>query len=321
MSTDAKKQYLIDTFGIKPSNIFSSRGTSFLDGILKATNGRGVDVIINSLTGDQLHATWRCCASFGRFVEIGKLDLTTAGRLEMDQFLKNATFTAFDLSYLYNTTNEDHHALWKQLLSEVMCLYRQGKIMKIEPLNVFDISEATEAFRYFSSRNRMGKIAINLQKPDSKISVQQLKHETRFSSEKSYIMVGCLGGLGRTLTRWMLQRGARKFAFLGRSGLDKPAARNLVQDLEASGAQCTVIKGDVCSAKNVQALVESTEGDIGGVVQAAMGLNVSYPPSCNLPPGGSPANYRIGSPFYDHAKRILAHWYRPKGPRNLASAQ
>jgi len=233
-----------------------------------------VDVIINSLTGDQLHATWRCCASFGRFVEIGKLDLSNAGKLEMDQFLKNTTFTAFDLSYLYNTTNECHHKLWKQLLSQVMSLYREGKVVAIEPLAVFDISDVTKAFRHFSSRSRMGKIAINLENPESIIRVRQIKHETRFDSEKSYIMVGCLGGLGRTMSRWMLERGAKKFAFLGRSGLDKAAARDLVKDLQASGAECIVVKGDVCSGKDTLAVVEATKGDIGGVVQAAMGLNV-----------------------------------------------
>lgn len=109
VSTEEKKKYLVDNLGVKPENIFSSRDTSFQEDILKAIAGRGIDVILNSLTGDQLHATWKCAAEFGRFVEIGKLDLSTAGRLEMDQFLKNTTFTAFDLSYLYISTDDRMH--------------------------------------------------------------------------------------------------------------------------------------------------------------------------------------------------------------------
>ncbi|KAI2643562.1 reducing type I polyketide synthase 10 [Xylaria nigripes] len=276
VSTDEKKEYLVSKYGLKPSNIFSSRGTSFLDGILKATGGRGVDVVLNSLIGDQLHATWRCIADFGRFVEIGKVDLSNAGRLEMDQFLKNATFTAFDLGGLYSTDNEKLHALWNRLLSEVMVLYRSGKITAFEPLRVFDISEITDAFRHFASRSRIGKIAINLENPNSKIRAQKMKHATQFDSEKSYVMIGCLGGLGRTLSRWMVSRGARKFAFLGRSGIKKAAARNLVHDLEAMGAECSVVTGDVCSAADVEAVVSAAASigtTIGGVVQAAMGLN------------------------------------------------
>ncbi|KAL4993011.1 hypothetical protein BDV10DRAFT_190367 [Aspergillus recurvatus] len=275
VSSEEKKQYLVDRFGLKPSNIFSSRDTSFLEGVRTATAGRGVDVVLNSLTGDQLHASWKCCASFGRFIEIGKMDLTTAGRLEMDQFLRNTTFTAVDLSQVYYSETEQLHGLWQKLLSEVMTLYRQGRITACHPVKVFDISETTQAFRHFSSRTRMGKVVVNLEREDSIIPTQPVKYTTRFQGHKSYVMIGCLGGLGRTLTRWMVSRGARRFAFLGRSGLDKPAARELVQDLEALGAECRAIRGDVCHAPDVDAVTSAAAdmGPIGGVVQAAMGLN------------------------------------------------
>ncbi|KAL2802548.1 hypothetical protein BJX63DRAFT_440810 [Aspergillus granulosus] len=275
VSNDEKKQYLVDQFGLDLSNIFSSRDSKFLDGVLAATAGRGVDVVLNSLTGDQLHASWKCCARFGRFVEIGKMDLTTAGRLQMEQFLHNTTFTAVDLSELYYTEDKALHSMWKQLVGEVMALYREGKITPIEPVKVFDISETAQAFRYFSSRSRMGKVVINLQDESSEIQVQPLKHTSRFSADKSYILVGCFGGLGRTLARWMAGRGARKFAFLGRTGLDRATARELVQDLESLGAECRVVRGDICHAPDVEMVAAAAAelGPIGGVVQAAMGLN------------------------------------------------
>lgn len=84
VSTD-EKEWLVKKLGVKGENTFSSRDTSFIDRLLRATSGRGVDMVFNSLTGDLLHASWRCSASFGRFVEIGKRDLPDAGRLEMDQ--------------------------------------------------------------------------------------------------------------------------------------------------------------------------------------------------------------------------------------------
>ncbi|KIA75504.1 reducing type I polyketide synthase [Aspergillus ustus] len=275
VSTLSKKKYLIETLGVKPDHIFSSLDTSFLPAIQAATANRGVDVILNSLTGDQLHATWACCAPYGRFVEIGKVDLSNSGRLEMTQFLKDSTFTAFDLSHLYHSTDERCHVLWRRLLSQVMTLYRRGEIPGAQPLKVFDISEAEQAFRFFANRGRMGKIAISLKDSTSEIKVQRCKYASRFDSQKSYIMVGCLGGLGRTLARWMLGRGAKRFVFLGRSGLDKPVARRLVEDLEAAGAECAVVRGDVCSADDVQAVVTAAaaQGPVGGVVQAAMGLN------------------------------------------------
>lgn len=90
-------------------------------------------------------------------------------------------------------------------------------------------------------------------------------------------MIGCLGGLGKSISKWMTARGARKFVFMGRSGIDRPAARRLVEDLEAAGATISIVRGDVCSEEDVKASVAAAValGPLGGVVQAAMGLNES----------------------------------------------
>ena len=95
-------------------NIFNSRDSSFLPAILGATDGKGVDVVLNSLTGDLLHDSWRCCARFGRFVEIGKRDLTDAGRLDMHLFKQNLTFTAFDVSELCDVQNRALSLIWER---------------------------------------------------------------------------------------------------------------------------------------------------------------------------------------------------------------
>lgn len=93
---------------------------------------------------------------------------------------------------------------------------------------------------------------------------------------KTYLLIGCLGGLGRSLSRWLLSRGAREFVFLGRSGMDKKPARNMVRSLEADGATVTVVRGDVTNRHEVEAAVKAciaTGRPLGGVIQAAMGLH------------------------------------------------
>ena len=72
----------------------------------------------------------------------------------------------------------------------------------------------------------------------------------------------------------MMERGARKFAMIGRSGLDKEPARRLVKDLEDGGASVNVTRGDVGDVRVVEEAVAAIDGEIGGVVQAAMGLDV-----------------------------------------------
>lgn len=69
-----------------------------MSGILAKTEGRGVDVVLNSLSGELLHASWKCVAEFGIMVEIGRRDFIGHGQLGMELFDGNRTFVGFDLS-------------------------------------------------------------------------------------------------------------------------------------------------------------------------------------------------------------------------------
>lgn len=79
---------------------------------MQATSGKGVDVVLNSLTGDLLHESWQACAAFGTFVEIGKRDISNGGRLDMQVFSRAATFTAFDLTDLYWSDSNAKQQVW-----------------------------------------------------------------------------------------------------------------------------------------------------------------------------------------------------------------
>ncbi|KAL9598453.1 MAG: hypothetical protein Q9219_004489 [cf. Caloplaca sp. 3 TL-2023] len=163
-----------------------------------------------------------------------------------------------------------------------MSLYRNGKIQAFDPLKVFDVGEASDAFRYFGSQDRIGKIAISFENESSNVHVLPTKYDSKFSPEKFYILSGCLGGIGRSISRWMMRQGARNFAFIGRTGLDKEPAQRLVRDLEEAGAQVSVTRGDVSNPSVVQTCIDSVTGPIGGVIQAAMGLDEAIWTSMSL---------------------------------------
>jgi NADPH:quinone reductase-like Zn-dependent oxidoreductase/acyl transferase domain-containing protein len=84
-----KKELLRDKYGIPESHIFNSRDTTFAKGVMRVTNGNGVDVVLNSTHGEALQESWNCLADFGRFVEIGKRDIIENNGLEMKNFLRN----------------------------------------------------------------------------------------------------------------------------------------------------------------------------------------------------------------------------------------
>lgn len=105
-----------------------------------------------------------------------------------------------------------------------------------------------------------------------------------FSAEDVYLLVGCLGGLGRSLTSWMLDHGAKRFAFVSRSGDDKPEATRLIKNITEAGAVTEVFRADASSIADMKGVVSSITKHrrIRGVVHAAMVLNDSILPNMNL---------------------------------------
>ena len=270
---ERKKAYLIKQFGLDPSRIFNSHDISFLAGIMNATQNRGVDVVLNSLVGEKLHASLEACAKFGRFVEIGKRDLLDGGNLSMSVFLRGITLSAFDLHELYYSKSELHQQRYGKLLTEGIEFFRRVRPSHTSPTKVFDVSNVGDAFRFFANASRVGKVALSFGNPASILPLVQRKYTAKFSPNKSYLMVGCLGGLGRSISRYLLANGARYFSFLSRSASDKIAARQLVEDLERHGAAVDVIRGDVQDFGAVKMAVDRMPRPLGGVIHAAMSLS------------------------------------------------
>ncbi|KAF3904083.1 hypothetical protein ABW20_dc0102273 [Dactylellina cionopaga] len=269
VSTEKKKEFLVKTLGVKPGNIFITQDSSCEVSLMEATNGSGFDVILNSLSGELLHTLWRCCGRLGRFVDISRRG--EFGQLDMEPFSKGATYIASEITDLYYSPDHTHHMNWSELIKSAFELYRGQKFSSV-PTKTFDIENISSAFKNFGIRDKIGKIAISLQRPSSTLMIEMPRYKLKLSSEKSYLMIGCLGGLGRSLAKWLLERGARKFVFLSRSGLSNSIAQRFVQDLITLGGEVKVVQGDVCDFKDVKRMIDEADGPIGGVVQAAMGV-------------------------------------------------
>jgi len=160
------------------------------------------------------------------------------------------------------------------VFNTVVQLYRSQKLRQIEPTRLFQPSDLAQALKAGSERERRETVVLSFQDPGSKIKYLPLQFETVFHPRKTYFLVGCLGGLGRSISKWMVKRGARRMIFLSRSGTDSPVAANLVSDLEEMNCSISVIRGDVGKYSDVLNALSVVNGPIGGVVHAAMGLHV-----------------------------------------------
>ena len=269
VGSQSKRDFLKAKFSLTDEMTFSSRDPSFVDGVLKVTNGRGCDVALNSLAGELLHATWPCMASFGRLVEIGKRDIHENTKLDMDPFRKNTTYASVDLITLFN--------LNKTLLSRVMhdCyqLIENGKVQIPSPITKVSYAEVQKGFRLLQMGKHIGKIVLV---PGDNDLVPVLPASYRnvnlFESHKTYLLVGGLGGIGRTLAEWLYRKGARNLAFLSRSGAERIDAKATVHWLQARNVHVSVFAGDVADVDVVEQCVQSLGHSLAGVFQAAMVL-------------------------------------------------
>lgn len=100
VSSEEKRKFLTENLGIPSENIFDSRSTTFATEVMSMTRGKGVDVALNSLTGELLHATWSCVGKWGTMVEIGKRDLLGSAKLDMKPFSENRSYCSVDIDQM-----------------------------------------------------------------------------------------------------------------------------------------------------------------------------------------------------------------------------
>lgn len=141
--SEAKKWLLAERYGVPEQRVFNSRGTSFAKGVGRMTNGRGVDVVLNSLSGEGLETSWEVIAPCGRFIELGKGDILANNKLAMTAFEENVTFSAVDLFKLFDAKPDTMHRLSRSV-SDLLT----SKAVSIPyPLQIFPASAVEEAFR------------------------------------------------------------------------------------------------------------------------------------------------------------------------------
>nr|AFP89392.1 polyketide synthase [Cladosporium phlei] len=268
VGTEDKRRFLESEFGIPRSRMFSSRSTAFAKEILAATGGRGIDVILNSLTGELLDETWRICADGGTMVEIGKRDILDRKQLAMEPFDRNCSYRALDFSH-----KQISDALVADLLSTIFDLYDQGHVEPIRPIKQFSFADIPSAFAYMRGGKHIGKIVVADAPEDQVIvPIRRAGKQVTLQPEASYIIVGGLKGLCGSLAIAMAQRGAKHLIVMSRSGVSDQRSQSIVKDCASYGCRIYDSRGDVANIEDVKAAFSSGPYPVRGIIQGAMVL-------------------------------------------------
>uniref|UniRef100_A0A674EV27 Fatty acid synthase n=1 Tax=Salmo trutta TaxID=8032 RepID=A0A674EV27_SALTR len=273
-----KRAYLQERFPQLTAESFgNSRDATFEQHVLLHTQGKGVNMVLNSLAEEKLQASLRCLARHGRFLEIGKYDLSNNSPLGMALFLKNVAFHGILLDALFEEGNREWEEV-SQLLKEGIV----GGVVKPLRTTVFERDQVEEAFRYMAQGKHIGKVQLQVRSEEMGNGIQAVGSplslpaicRTFCPASHSYIITGGLGGFGLELAHWLTERGARKLVLTSRSGIRNGYQAKRVREWQGMGVQVLVSTSDVSTQEGAEQLINEAcrLGPVGGVFHLAMVL-------------------------------------------------
>ena len=221
------------------SHISNSRTLDFAAEILAATDGKGVDVVFNSLNGEFIDKSLEILAPEGRFVEIGKIGIWDAEKMRTAR--ADVAYFPFDL--LEASTQNPPQIT--QMLVNLMTQFEADKLRPL-PKTVFPIESAHDAFRYMAQARHLGKVVLTLP--------AIAPHQSLISADASYLITGGLGALGLEVAQWLAKQGARSLLLLGRRS-PTSAAKEAIAQLEHSGVSIQTAQVDIAEMSELKSVL------------------------------------------------------------------
>ncbi|CAF4046613.1 unnamed protein product, partial [Rotaria sordida] len=289
--SDAKRCFLRKHYGIK--HVFNSRDLSFVTEI-HSRFPNGVNVIVNSLSGPLLQESFKLLASHGHFIELGKRDVYARTSLPIFDLRQDCNFHVIDLAL--HVIDEPHTV--REMIDDVFDYFRRGLFKPFEPMTIFEPSKVIDAFTQCSLGVSMGKVVVRMTSSEQPLSLKESDMNTEISensSEKSMfpfavcesgtiLVSGGLGGLGLTMSRWMVEkRGVKHIVLMSRRTVEEfektennPQLEDWLQLKEIAvkyNACVDVVRVDVTQCDDVYELTKrlnQTSHPVRGIIHSAV---------------------------------------------------
>jgi NADPH:quinone reductase-like Zn-dependent oxidoreductase/acyl carrier protein/short-subunit dehydrogenase len=261
------KRTMLELLGV--DHVLDSRSLSFADEVMTLTAGEGVDVVLNSLSGEAMERSLGLLRPFGRFLELGKRDLYRNTQVGIRPLRHNASYFAIDADQLPMR----RPALARSLFAEIERLFAEGALRPL-PHRLFRFEDAAEAFRLMQSAGHIGKIVLEPGEAPPAVPAEAPRFAAR--ADGTYVLTGALSGFGLEAARWLVRHGARHLALLSRRGAATPGATAALAEWEDAGVSAHAFACDVTDAADLTHTLATIRGEmppIAGVVHAAMVLD------------------------------------------------
>lgn len=244
---------------------FDSRHERFAIDIKEKLDG--VDIVLNSLAGEAMLASFNLLRPFGRFLELGKRDFLNNTQLALRPFLRNIAYFGIDLDELLVAKPD----MARNLMTTIADLFAHKELHPLT-YRLFESFEVGAAFRTMQASEHVGKIVIRPPRT-ARVDIASVDYRARAGL---YIVVGGTTGLGFATAQWLSRIGASHIALLSRRGQIDEALAPLVTEMEQRGTTVSIESLDVCDADAVHAAIDDLckrFGPLRGIVHAAVHLD------------------------------------------------
>ncbi|MFI7246473.1 SDR family NAD(P)-dependent oxidoreductase [Streptomyces qinglanensis] len=264
--SEEKRRYLR---GMGIETVMDSRSLEFTEQTLAATDGQGVDVVLNSLSGAAIRAGLETLRPFGRFVELGMRDIISDAPIGLAPFRHNITMSSVDLIGLHQQQPD----VFGEVFDEVMEEFTADRLKPFH-CTTAPLDEATDTFRTMAGAGHVGKLVLTV--PDHGDTTAVLPTEQHpVYPDGTYVITGGLRGLGLATAQWLAEQGARHLVLNGRTQ-PTPEASRTIGEIVGKGTEVQVVLGDISDSETAERLVDAaTENGtrLRGIVHCAMVLD------------------------------------------------
>lgn len=234
---DASKRDALQALGI--THVLPGDSLEFVDEVLCRTSAQGVDVVVNTASGEFAEKSLLLLAPYGRFVNFNN----TTSEWNLDNTKqKNTSFYMVDMEHVVASRPD----LMRDLMSKIIASFSTNELT---PLAVpyFPADKLAEALK----ANVEQAVVLEMGAAEVLMALPSCVDRDLFRNDATYLVTGGFGGFGLALARWMVARGAKNLLLVGRRGAATPEAQRAIIDLEQSGAQVAAVAADVSNEKDV----------------------------------------------------------------------
>lgn len=263
-SSEAKRAWLNEQ-GVQ--YVSDSRSTRFVDDIRRWTEDQGVDVVLNALTGELMHASLGLLRPGGRFIELGLRDAFANTRLGLAPFVRNLSYHLVNLADMVLRTPKRARERFVEVLEHV----KQGVLTPL-PILSHGLAEAPQALWEMARGRHVGKFVLTMSASDPPLVAVPVEPTQVWASPgKTCLITGGLGGLGLSLAKWMAECGMGHLVLVGRTKPTRIDQHEAIAAIEGAGARVTVATADVASREQLAEVIAAipTDRPLAGVVHTA----------------------------------------------------